>query len=236
MVIQHVPWEKPGLINQMAQERGIRIDTLLVSTGTKSHVPEPATPYDGIVLMGGPMGALDDGLYPWLRQERELARNAVRAGIPILGICLGHQLIAVALGAELIAGGVEEIGIGTVNLSADSQELGAAGEQLPVLHWHRDSVTAPPDASVLASSPECPVQAFRIGSAVGVQFHVELTRSLLRTWLSEPAMVNDLPSGLTPGDLTAGFAEAERKLAAAGTSLIGKFLADVVESRERNGW
>lgn len=186
--------------------------------------------------MGGPMGALDDGLYPWLLQERELARNAVRDGIPILGICLGHQLIAVALGAELIAGGVEEIGIGTVSLSADSPELGAAGEQLPVLHWHRDRVTAPPSASVLASSPECPVQAFRIGSAVGVQFHVELTRSLLRTWLSEPAMVNDLPSGLTPSDLTTGFAEAERKLAAAGTSLIGKFLADVVESRERNGW
>jgi len=232
-VIQHVPWEQPGLIEQLAVHQGMLIEIVLMSTAGSGLVITSAARYDGIVIMGGPMGALDDHNHPTLALERALIRQAVAAGIPVLGICLGHQLISVALGGQLLAGATEEIGIGTVGLTTDSPDLGKAKRQIPVLHWHRDNVTAPPGATVLASSPGCAVQAFRLGPTIGVQFHVELTPMILDDWLRESSMAADLPQGLSAESLRADFHRSNTEFAAVGDRLVNSFLSRVVASRER---
>ena len=180
LVIQHVPWERPGLVAEIAEERGVLVETILMTATSPAFPVSSIDKCDGVVIMGGPMGALDDEQFPSLAMERELARTAVSRGIPILGICLGHQIIAVAMGAELLAGATDEVGVGTVELFSDTPEFGNTGQQIPVLHWHRDNITTPPGSTVLAGSPGCPVQAFRLGSAIGVQFHIELTPQILR--------------------------------------------------------
>lgn len=208
------------------------VDTLLVSAENSDLSTKSVTNYNGVVIMGGPMGALDDSGYPSLAQERDLIRDAVQRGTPVLGICLGHQLIAVALGGELLAGATEEIGVGAVELTIDSLHLGEANCRIPVLHWHRDNVTAPPGATVLATSPGCPVQAFRLGSAIGVQFHVELTPAVMDDWLREPTMAADLPHGLGPARLSADFDRSKNEMTAVGDRLINAFLSDVLDSQK----
>jgi GMP synthase (glutamine-hydrolysing) len=232
LVVQHVIWERPGLIEQIAVDQGMVVDTLLMSAHGQRLNQGSIDRYDGVVIMGGPMGALDDDDYPSLAEERKLVRIAVERGTPVLGVCLGHQLIAVALGGELRTNATEEIGVGTVDVASNSSALGRGDRQLPVLNWHRDNITAPRGSTVLATSPTCPVQAFQLGSAIGVQFHLELTTSLMDDWLREPTMIADLPHDLTPARLRADFRKAKSELTTVGDRLISSFLSDVT-SRKR---
>ncbi|NQU37928.1 MAG: type 1 glutamine amidotransferase [Actinobacteria bacterium] len=208
------------------------VDTVLMSAQGDELSLNHLDSYDGVVILGGPMGALDDRKFPSLAVEREIAREAVKRRIPILGVCLGHQLLAVALGGELLAAATEEIGVGTVQLASDSPYFGDTNQQIPVVHWHRDSVTPPPGATILATTEQCPVQAFRLGSAIGVQFHVELTPQLFSDWLHRESMIVDLPAGVSPAELSSDFNRSAGELAAIGSRLINGFLSDVADSRQ----
>lgn len=138
----------------------------------------------GLVVMGGPQDADDDAHFPGLAAERALLAAATAAGVPVLGVCLGMQLLALALGGTLVRRGGTEIGPGPVQLSGDDPFLGLLGPNPTVVHWHQDQVTAPPEAVVLGSTPTTPVQAFRVGSAYGLQFHLEVDRTMYETWLT----------------------------------------------------
>ncbi len=170
--IQHVSFETPALIAAEASARGIEMPVLRMDLG--EALPSAAD-IDGLVIMGGPMGVNDTSCHGHLAGEIDLIRLSLEREIPVLGVCLGAQLMAAATGAAVFQGPVEELGPGEVRLVVDDPVLGPAGSDLPVIHWHGDTFDLPAGARLLASSEAYPHQAFRIGRhAYGLQFHVEI--------------------------------------------------------------
>jgi GMP synthase (glutamine-hydrolysing) len=184
VAIQHVPFEGPGLIADVAAQRDVRLKVCRLDR--EDRLPAPGE-IGGLVVMGGPMSVGDTAKHPHLVQETELIAAVVGAGRPVLGVCLGAQLLAHALGARVRRGERAEIGVGTVSLTAAGLEdpvLGSAdSDVLPVMHWHGDTFDLPKDASWLARSALYPHQAFRVGeNAYGLQFHIEVNRELAEQW------------------------------------------------------
>ncbi|MFD5829795.1 type 1 glutamine amidotransferase [Lentzea sp. NPDC060358] len=187
VVIQHVPFEGPGLITPALFAVGSTVSVVRADLG--DDLPAAAQ-LDVLVVMGGPMGALDDHEHPHLARERELIADCVRLGKPVLGVCLGAQLLAAALGARVHRGPVEEIGAGTVEITAtDDPVLSPFGPSLPVVHWHGDTFDLPEGARLLARSDLYAHQAFRCGTAYGLQFHVEIGAQEL--WEITPYLPED---------------------------------------------
>lgn len=178
LVTQHVPFEGPAAIARWAYETGHRIELCRLWAG--DQLPD-ATEVAALVIMGGPMSIWEVDRHPWLTRERELISTMVAAGRPVLGICLGAQQIAAALGASVFRGHQKEIGFFPVELDPDGwRGLLSARTPLPsrttVFHWHGDTFTLPETAAALASSPATPVQGFRVGTkTVALQFHLEST-------------------------------------------------------------
>lgn len=186
-VIQHVPFEHPGLISTVAAEHGVELEVHRTYRGEPLPRPDELA---GLVVLGGPMGAHDDSEHPHLAAERALLAAAVERELPVLGVCLGAQLLAAGLGAEVSRGPAFELGVGEVELVADDPVLGPAGSTLPVLHWHQDTFALPDGGVLLARSDRYAHQAFRVGKrAYGLQFHVEVDRDLAASFaphLPEP--------------------------------------------------
>lgn len=205
LMLQHAPWEGPGLIAEALA--GV---PLLVRTVVDDAAPDLPRPQDlaGLVVMGGWQDADDDAGHPGLRAERDLLARAVDADLPVLGVCLGMQLLALALGAPLHRRHGTEIGFAPVGVVGEHPVLAPLGASPAVLHWHSDAVDLPGGATLLARTTTTPVQAFRAGSALGLQFHLEVDEALLSTWLAEPGMT----AGLTPSDVARTRADGARHL------------------------
>lgn len=178
LILQHVAVEGPGLIAKALDRAGVSWRVKMLLTEDRPRLPE-ITELSGVVLMGGPMDAGDLRTFPALGLEQQLVREAVAVGLPVLGVCLGHQLIALSLGAEVDYGATREIGVAPVQASGELAFL----DELEVLHWHTDNAGLPVGAQRLASTGGCANQAFRYGSALGLQFHLELDDELLSEWL-----------------------------------------------------
>jgi len=178
--LQHVPFEGPGYIAEWADDKGHTLSaTHLFDTGSL-----PATTdFDWLVIMGGPMGVYDEEAYPWLREEKAFIRSAINAGKTIVGICLGSQLLAEALGALVYRNPQKEIGWFPVSLTADAKEhrlLAGLADSFPVFHWHGDTFDLPRGATHLLSTIACKNQAFSYGNNIlGLQFHLEATPETL---------------------------------------------------------
>lgn len=189
-VVQHEQVEGLGSIAEALDEAGVGVRYVRASVG--DPVPYDLGEASGLVVMGGPMGVYDAPRYPSLRDEMRLIEDALRKESPILGICLGSQLLAHVLGAEVRPAGRKEIGWFDVTLSGEaaSDPLWAGIERrFPAFHWHGDAFHLPPGAIHLASSDLTACQAFRHGSACGLLFHLEVTtgivRDMVRTWPDE---------------------------------------------------
>jgi GMP synthase (glutamine-hydrolysing) len=187
LAIQHVPWEGPHRILDACG--GLDVHTVKPLAG------QPLPDHDrvaGAVVMGGPMNVDAVKAHPGLASEREWLAEALRREMPLLGICLGAQLLARALCAEVRAGDGPELGYAAVEiLDGDDPILGALAPSTTVLHWHGDVFDLPEGTEHLARSERTEVQAFRRGNAWGVLFHPESDFALLEAWLSVPEMVHE---------------------------------------------
>jgi len=201
IVLQHIACEPPGAIEDVLTERGAVIERVELDEG------EPLPDWRGadlIVVMGGPMGAYDSADHPWLAPETRFIGEAVEAGTPLLGVCLGAQLLAQATGGRAYSGERPEIGLLPVEVTVAGRAdpvFGVLPGTFTTLQWHGDTFDLPPGAVRLASSPMYPNQAFRVGNAYGVQFHLEVTEAMAREWAAVPAYARAADGVLGPGSL-----------------------------------
>jgi GMP synthase (glutamine-hydrolysing) len=192
LAIQHVPWEGPHRILDACGALHVQTVKPLAGQQLPAHV-EVA----GAVVMGGPMNVDEVERFPGLAAEREWLTEAVRHELPVLGICLGAQLLARALGAEVRAGEGPEIGFAPVEVSdAADPVLGGLAPSTDVLHWHGDVFDLPDGAQPLASSERTEHQAFRVGNAWGALFHPEADFALVEAWLAVPEMIDEAVAAL----------------------------------------
>jgi GMP synthase-like glutamine amidotransferase len=191
LAFRHVPFEGLGLIEPALRLRRIEVDY------ADPYQPGTTRPdvgrYDALIFMGGPMSVNDD--LPFLRQEMDFIRQAIAQRQPILGICLGSQLIARAMGATVRRNAAKEIGWNGLQFTpaAADDRLFAGLSKETVFHWHGETFDLPPGAELLASSNLCRNQAFRAGEHVyGLQFHLEVTPEMIADWCAQDENCGDV--------------------------------------------
>lgn len=194
-VLQHHEEETSGTLGDVLRERGIEARTVHGYAG--EPVPKHLGDAAGLVVLGGPMGVAEQDRYPFLTDEIALISDALAHAAPVLGICLGGQLLAHTLGASVGKAPQPEIGWYPLRLTeAARQDQIWAGlsSPCPAFHWHEDFFGLPPGAALLAASELTPCQAFRSGAnAYGLQCHLEVTGALVETWLR--VWADELPAG-----------------------------------------
>jgi len=177
---QHIAFEPPGNLVHWVRERG---DTLeILKMFADYQIPSPKD-FDGLFILGGPMSVNDVEQLAWLREEKDLVRAAIKADKPVLGICLGGQMIADVLGAEVKSMGYREIGFFPITLATDAGQNSKCFKGLPptftAFHWHGERFSIPAKARPLAGSCACDNQAFEYGPALALQFHLEMAPDYL---------------------------------------------------------
>jgi len=189
LVIENYPNTPLGLVGAALDEGGAEVSVLRMHAG--DPLPESDSSYDALVMLGGAQSAVDDADHPYLAAEAALARRFGDGDKPVLGICLGAQLLARAYGGTNILGRPPEFGwhpVRPTSAGARDPVLAAIGDAAPVFHWHTDTFTLPAGAVHLATSAITEQQAFRIGrAAYGIQFHFEAGTELVAAWTAELA-------------------------------------------------
>ena len=203
LALLHV-WDDPtGYLGEILEEHAIACDVVNVET---EAIPDPTT-YNALIIFGGIQHVYEgDQRYPYFVQEKTLLRKAVEHELPILGICLGGQLLAHVLGAEVKRHTLTEIGFFDVPLTSEGRDdplyQGLPGYQ-KVFHWHEDIFDLPQGAVLLAETTSTKNQAFRYGAcAYGLQYHIELTPGMLDTWLRYPDYKKEIVRTSGPAVLT----------------------------------
>jgi GMP synthase (glutamine-hydrolysing) len=229
LVLQHAGCEPPGVYEDVLREREAAFERVVV--------PEQALPrwngFSGIVAMGGAMGVYEEDAHRWLAAEKRLIAEAVGAGTPYWGVCLGAQLLAAALGAEVMQGPDPELGVMEVELTADAASdtvFAGAPARFRSLQWHGDTYALPDGAVRLARSEHYEQQAFALGGAYGVQFHLEVDGALAAEWMDVPEYVAELQELEGPGAparMLAEVRESEAQTVPLARQLFTRWLVDV---------
>jgi GMP synthase-like glutamine amidotransferase len=229
LIVVHGANAGPGVFaDEIAAEGGEVVER---SFATGNRPEEAPSRYDALVVMGGSMNVHELDGHPWLAEERRLVGDALDAGVPILGICLGSQLLAAVAGGEVTRAPEPEIGwyeVETLEAAAGDPVLGGLPERFTAYQWHSFQSDVPPDAVALAASRVC-LQAYRLGeSAWGTQFHPEVTHAICESWISN---YHTDPDAVALGfDPDAARADVARQLDAwneLGRSLMRRFLGVV---------
>ncbi len=225
LALIHVGFEDAGLIAPVLEERGITLSYADVPMGGLKGL-DPLAP-DLLLVLGGPIGVYEEEDYPWLAEETGFIKARLAAQKPVLGICLGAQLMAKALGADVRPGRGKEIGWAPIELTAEgagSPLSHVSGEITPVLHWHGDICDLPEGAVRLASTPLCPVQAFSLGThALGLQFHLEACGAPLERWFVGHTGEINATEGVSVQGLRADTAKYSPVLERQGRLALGAF-------------
>lgn len=216
--LRHVAFEDLGVFAEVFSDRGFTIRYLDAPFGLS---PLDASDDDLVVILGGPIGAYEETAYPFLADEITLIRARLDRGLPMLGLCLGAQLIAHAAGGRVYPGPVKEIGFGEVSVENDGVLQDLAG--VAVLHWHGDTFDLPNGATALASTATYANQAFALENTLALQFHPEIDPQLIEPWLVGHA--SELASaGIDPGRLRTEAARQGPRLVQAGQAMLRRYL------------
>ncbi len=208
IVLQHLEIEGPGLFYQIAKERDMKIEIIRLDLGNRLPKTDKN---DLLLIMGGPMGVRDIGSkkYPWLKSERDFISSELKKKTPIIGVCLGAQLLANAAGGDIetLKYGsppkpFPEIGWSPVFFNQSNNDLNKFCETpFHVLHWHGDRILLPKNAELIASSKRCKEQFFKIGDlAYGLQFHIESSKEMTERWINQDKLF--IRKGLGPNGQT----------------------------------
>ena len=223
VAVRHIHFEDLGVLEPFLRDEGYQVSYL--DAGVDDLAIDAAAP-DLLIVLGAPIGAGDEDVYPFLADELELVRRRLDLGKPLLGICLGAQVIARVLGAAVAPMGVKEIGFSPLTLTDEGKasSLALLGDA-PVLHWHGDQFEIPEGAVRLASTSICPNQAFAVGSAVlGLQFHLEADPAKIERWLMGHACEIGA-AGIDPRDLRRQALEYGPALRVLAAKVVGAWLA-----------
>ncbi|NNL69455.1 MAG: glutamine amidotransferase [Acidimicrobiia bacterium] len=208
LVLAHGPEITPGWLTEALAE--VEADPTIVDLGAGDAIPDGA--WDRIVVLGGHMGAYDTAEHPWLDIEKAFLSDQLAADTPLLGVCLGSQLLAEVAGGAAYRAPTTEAGLLTVQPTV----TGAADPTLsaidgPVVVWHHDTFDLPPEAELLAATADYP-HAFRVGSALGVQFHPEVTPAMWQDWVAAAGTDELVASGIDPDDMARRISEEAPRL------------------------
>jgi GMP synthase (glutamine-hydrolysing) len=238
IILQHVECEPPGTYTPFLAKRGelttVRLDLDQAITLPDIDLDQVAA----VIAMGGPMGVYETELFPWIDDELAFIAQVVEAEVPFLGVCLGAQLLAGALGGDVYVGDRPEVGIGDIHFTSAAESdpvLGGLRPSVPVLQWHSDTFTLPDGATLLASSDHYEHQAFCVGSAYGLQFHAETTWELASQWLALSAYRQSIEQALGPdgaGQLARELQAATTEITATADHVIDNWLTTFVDPRQ----
>lgn len=212
-IFRHSRTEGPGYFATFLDAH--RVPWRLVKVDAGEQVPENPREFSGLAFMGGPMSVNDD--LQWIHEVLGLINSAADAGIPVLGHCLGGQLMSKALGGKVTRNGVKEIGWGTVAVTDGpaARDWFGATREFSGFHWHGETFSIPPEATRIAASPYCANQAFALGKHLGMQCHVEMTPELIRAWCEDwekELVAKAGPSVQTPAQMLERVDERARSL------------------------
>jgi GMP synthase-like glutamine amidotransferase len=224
-IFRHFPTEGPGYFATFLDAH--RVPWRLVKVDAGERVPANPREFSGLAFMGGPMSVNDD--LPWIRDVLGLINSATQSDIPVLGHCLGGQLMSKALGGKVTRNNVKEIGWGQVSVADGSAARNWFGTTRDFLgfHWHMETFSIPPEATRIAESSYCANQAFVLGKSLGMQCHVEMTPGLIRNWCADwekERVPRAEPSVQTPAQMFEELDERARSLNRIADSLYGRWI------------
>ncbi|MDA8390241.1 MAG: type 1 glutamine amidotransferase [Gammaproteobacteria bacterium] len=183
VIFRHAPGEGPGYLSDVLRRRGVPFELICVDQG--QAIPDTVDDWSGLVFMGGPMSVNDP--LPWIDQVTSLIRAARERDVPVLGHCLGGQLISKALGGTVTSNPVQEIGWGPVTQMANAgsrRYFAALPTTFEVFHWHGETFSIPDGATLVLTGPYCRHQGFVIGRMLGLQCHIEMTAKMIENWIN----------------------------------------------------
>jgi GMP synthase (glutamine-hydrolysing) len=184
LIVKHIDIEGPGLIEDCLKQEEIPYQILNLTPGV--HLPK-LDDFTHIVILGGPMNVYEEDRYPFLRDEDLFIKEAIQRGKSILGICLGAQLMAKALGAKVFKASMKEIGwydVSLTEIGSQDSLFSNLPKTFPIFQWHEDTFEIPKAGKLIATSSPVPHQAFRYGEKVyGLQFHLEVTEEMIQEWM-----------------------------------------------------
>jgi len=229
-IFRHAPSEGPGYFATFLDSHGIPWQLFRIDAG--EALPTDVRQFSGLVFMGGPMSVNDD--LPWIPHSLELIRQAARADIPVLGHCLGGQLMAKALGGVIDRNRVKEIGWGEVAVAGNDMAKAWFGEgkRFDAFHWHGETFTIPPGATGILGNLYCANQAFALGKHLGMQCHIEMSEEMVREWCElgkeEIASASTSPAVQQPAEILENLAERVKTLNAAAQKIYTKWIEGLV--------
>ncbi len=223
---QHIDCEDPGSLLDILKAKEVRVDVLKPFQGQ----PVPGHLGDGLIVLGGPMGVYEENQFPWMTAELDAIRKCLDSSLPVLGICLGSQMLSHAAGGRVYKGPSQEVGWYPITLTdqghLDPLLLGLPRE-FNAFHWHGDTFTLPTQASLLAGSAAYPHQIFRVGTnAYGFQCHLEVTEEMVKSWMAVYAKELTPQGGpLPPGPIEDHLAENAKGLRTIAGKVFARFAA-----------
>ncbi|MGA0032594.1 MAG: type 1 glutamine amidotransferase [Burkholderiales bacterium] len=228
-IFRHMPTEGPAYFATYLERRQIPYRIIAIDAG--EPVPADARAYAGLCFMGGPMSVNDD--LPWIGQICDLIRDAVAREVPVIGHCLGGQLMAKALGAQVTRNPVKEIGWGRVAMLDQPearQWLGGDLREFLSFHWHGETFAIPEGATRIMASTACANQAFVLGKHFAMQCHVEMTEEMIRTWCRDwakevAALAGRVASVQSPAEMEQGISEKVLALNAVADRIYDRWVA-----------